>query len=219
MLSRVICLFIGYACGLFLSGFIIGKFNHVDVTKKGSGNVGSTNTLRTVSVGAGFLTLVLDVFKALMATFFVWFIFHNKTIDNIHILELYACFGAVLGHDFPFYMKFKGGKGIATSFGLMIAIFPQTIPICAIVFFVTVFISRYVSLASILSAIVFPIQVIVFCQMGWIAFSATDYIEASVISVMVAILAVVLHHANIYRLLHGIENKFTFHSKDAAQAS
>ena len=121
LFGRVISVGIGYLCGMFLSGFLYGKKENVDLRKVGSGNVGTTNTMRNLGVKAGILTLIGDVCKVFMAMVIVWLIFRNRYPDSVKVLELYAGVGCILGHDFPAYMKFKGGKGIACSDWLLSA--------------------------------------------------------------------------------------------------
>ena len=103
----------GYCFGLFQTGYIYGEKHGVDIRTQGSGNAGTTNTLRVLGWKAGLITFLGDLFKAIFAVLLIRFIFIGKYPDAVKILELYAGFGAVLGHNFPFYLKFKGGKGIA----------------------------------------------------------------------------------------------------------
>ena len=131
---RLIALAIGYAFGLILSGYLFGKKNDVDIRKQGSGNIGTTNTMRILGIKVGALTLVCDCLKCVAAVVVVYVLFHNAYPDHIVLLELYGAIGAILGHDFPFFMKFKGGKGIACSFGMIVALFPQCLPICVLIF-------------------------------------------------------------------------------------
>ena len=113
MLARIISILIGYACGHFLTGFFYGKTQHVDLRKVGSGNVGTTNTYRNLGPKAGILTLLGDVFKVVLSVLIVWLIYRNKAGVNVKVLEYYAALGTILGHNFPIFMKFHGGKGIA----------------------------------------------------------------------------------------------------------
>lgn len=215
ILGRIIALLIGYCLGMILCGYLIGKAQNVDLRKMGSGNVGTTNTLRNLGVKAGAITLCCDCLKSILAVVLAWLIFKN-IFDDPHIYMLYAGCGAVLGHDFPFYMKFKGGKGIASTLGFCLAIFPMTVPIAAVVFLTAVFITRYVSLGSILGATVIGIQIVVFAQLGMLPFAGAELVEAQVIGVAICLLAVILHHANINRLIHHNENKFSFRPETRA---
>ena len=209
MIERLISILIGYVCGNFLSGYFYGKKHDVDIRKSGSGNIGTTNTLRTLGKKAGLLALIGDSLKAIIASVIVYFIYRNTDASSIQLLMLYAGFGAILGHDFPFFMKFKGGKGIATSFGMIIICFPQTLPICAIAFFGAVFSTRFVSLGSILAAIAFGVQAIVMGYMGLLWYEGVELYEAIIIAVIIAVCAIVQHRSNIVRLINGNENKIS----------
>lgn len=211
--ARLISILIGYICGMFLSGFFIGKSKDVDIRKQGSGNIGTTNTMRILGIRMGAVTLALDCLKCIAAIAIVWALFHDSQSDHIRLLMLYAAFGAVLGHDFPVFMKFKGGKGIATSFGMLIVLYPQFLPVCVLVFFLAFGFTRYVSLGSILAAVAVIVQVIVFGQMGLLSYPQKDLPEAQIITVIIGILALVLHHSNIKRLIAGNENKLSFKSE------
>ena len=213
IVERGISLLIGYFFGMFLSGFFIGKSKDVDIRTQGSGNVGTTNTMRILGLRVGAITLLLDSLKCILALLVVWALFHTRQPEHIRLLMLYGAFGEILGHDFPVFMKFKGGKGIATSFGMLIVLYPQFLPVCVLLFAVAVGVTRFVSLGSILAAAAVMVQVIVFGQMGLLSYPATDLLEAQVITVGIGILAIYLHKSNIKRLLSGTENKLSFKSK------
>ena len=115
--GRIVCILIGYAIGLFQTGYIYGKTQHIDIREHGSGNAGTTNTLRTLGFKAGAITFAGDCGKAILAIFISWLIFHAQYPEGIKLLGMYAGLGAVLGHNYPFYMKFKGRcPGIAELF-------------------------------------------------------------------------------------------------------
>lgn len=215
--ARGISLLIGYACGLFLTGFVIGKIENVDLTTQGSGNVGTTNTLRILGVPKGALTLLGDMLKGVVAALIVYFIFRNMEYakSGIALLMEYACFGAVLGHDFPFYMMKKGGKGIATSAALVLMCFPKALPLLILAFIVIVFFTRYVSLGSICIALLLSVEVILFAHFGYLDYYNEYKWEAVVIVVLATTLAIFKHRSNIGRLLKGCENKFSFHPNTA----
>lgn len=216
MLARIISILIGYACGHFITGFFYGKTQHVDLRQMGSGNVGTTNTYRNLGPKAGIVTLLGDVFKVVMSVLIVWLIFHNHGDVDVKVLQYYAAVGTILGHNFPIFMKFHGGKGIACTAGLMVAVCPLCVPVCLTVFVATVFISKYVSLASILVCISFFVQIVVFGQQGMLGLTGADLMEVYILAAFVMVLGIVRHHANIERLLHGTENKFSFKSKKEA---
>ena len=120
-MERLICLAIGYVCGLFQTSYIIGRFYKTDIREHGSGNAGTTNALRTFGKKAGAMTLLGDCLKCVAATFLVK-LFLGKTYgDILPLLTVYAAAGCTLGHNFPFYLNFRGGKGIAASVGFILA--------------------------------------------------------------------------------------------------
>ena len=107
-MERIICILIGYVFGLFQTGYFYGMTKHVDIRKHGSGNAGTTNALRTLGWTAGVITFIGDCLKCVLAVVVVHLLFGQN--ENIALLSMYAGMGAVLGHNFPFYLKFKGGK-------------------------------------------------------------------------------------------------------------
>ncbi len=211
ILSRGICLAIGYIFGLFQTGYIYGKAHNVDIRQQGSGNAGTTNALRTLGWKAGLITFIGDLGKAMLAMLVAWLLFHEKYPDGVKLLEMYAGFGAVLGHNFPFYLKFKGGKGIACTSGFILAFCPFMAPICLILFIGAVVITRYVSLGSILVVVSFFIQLMIFGQMDWLKVNPDLLLEVYVVGGLFSILALWRHRANIRRLLSGTENKLSLH--------
>lgn len=215
IIARIIALIIGYCFGMILMGYFIGKAKHVDLTKVGSGNLGTTNTLRNLGLSAGLITLLWDCFKCVVAVSIVWFIF-GRFFDDPSIYMVYAGLGCVLGHDFPFYMHFKGGKGIASTLGFIIALFPMGLPLPAIIFIGIVALTRYVSLGSILAVISFAVEILLFAHMGRLDYEPGQVTEVCIICCFVSAIAIILHHANIGRLINGNENKFSFHPETRA---
>ncbi len=213
MLPRLLSLLIGYACGHFLTGFFYGKLQHVDLRKVGSGNVGTTNTYRNLGYKAGILTLLGDVCKVALSVWIVWMIYHTDASVNVKVLEYYAALGTILGHNFPIFMKFRGGKGIACTGGLIIALCPICVPVCLVLFVATVAITKYVSLGSIFVCISFFLQMLVFGQLGWLGLSGMDLIEVYIIAAIVMVLGIVRHRTNIQRLKNGTESKFSLKQK------
>ena len=111
-MERIYCILIGYAFGLFQTAFILGKIKGIDIRKHGSGNSGTTNTLRTLGIKAAAVTFLGDLLKAIIPVIIVKFAFAGIWDGDMEVVEIYAGFGAVLGHNFPFYLKFKGGKAL-----------------------------------------------------------------------------------------------------------
>lgn len=206
--ARIAALAVGYVFGMFQTGYFYGKSKGIDIRTKGSGNAGTTNTLRTLGVKAGLVTFIGDLCKAIIAVLLIKLIFQHQYPDGIKVLELYAGFGAVLGHNFPFYLKFKGGKGIACTSGMILAVCPLAAPICLILFIGAIAITRYVSLGSILVVTAYLIQVIVFGQNGILSVPSEYLLEFYIVSACFTMMALWRHRANIKRLLNGTENKF-----------
>ena len=128
-MERIICLIIGYICGLFQTSYIIGRMHKTDIRDYGSGNAGTTNALRTFGRKAGALTLLGDVLKCVIAVVLVNLIFGKTYGEIMPLLSVYAAAGCILGHNFPFYLNFRGGKGFAASVGFML-IFDYKIFFC-----------------------------------------------------------------------------------------
>ncbi len=208
IVARVIAVAIGYVFGLFQTGYLYGKSQGIDIRNEGSGNAGTTNSLRVLGVKAGLITFAGDLFKAIFAVLLVQLLFGKTYPEAVKILGLYAGFGAVLGHNFPFYLKFKGGKGIACTSGMILAVCPLAAPICLFLFIVSIAITRYVSLGSILVVVSYLIQVIVFGQLGYLNIDAAYLPEFYIVSACFTAMALWRHRANIKRLLTGTENKF-----------
>ena len=211
--ARLISLLIGYVLGSFATGYLYAKSKGVDIRSVGSGNIGMTNTLRNLGVKAGVITLIGDAGKAALAVFLSWLFFHNAYPDAIKLLELYAGLGAILGHNFPLPMKFKGGKGIACTVGMIAAFAWFELPVSLGLFFLALALTRYVSLGSILIVTSFFVQTLIF-GIGFGLFgalTAAEAVELYVLAALVMLLGVVRHRENIGRLLAGNENKFSLH--------
>lgn len=209
----MVCLLIGYVCGNFLTGYLIGKTKDVDIRTVGSGNVGTTNTYRNLGPAAGALTLVGDILKVVVAVLLAWALFHKSAPEMVKLFQYYAGVGAVLGHNFPVVMKFKGGKGIACTGGMVLALCPICAPISVALMLLTIFITHYMSLASFFGLISLFVQVVIFGQNGMLGVSSQYLVEVYVLIGVLTILGILRHQSNIKRLLAGNENKFYFKSK------
>lgn len=206
--ARLISLVIGYVCGLFSTGAVYSKRKEFDLRTHGSGNTGATNTLRTMGVKAGVLVLGGDILKAVIAVTIVRLLYRGTYPNELLLLMIYAGLGTVLGHDFPFYNHFKGGKGMASTVGMIIGAMPILLPIEAAIFLTPVFLTQFVSVGSIIGYFVFPFLVYLALYLGWLSLTSTLWVEAIVIVSAMAILAIYQHRANIKRLIKGEENKF-----------
>jgi glycerol-3-phosphate acyltransferase PlsY len=208
MIERLICLVIGYVFGLFQTAFIYGKAHGIDIREYGSGNSGTTNALRVLGTKAGIIVLLGDCLKCILAVCLTRLIFGAAHPDIIYLLCLYAAAGAILGHNFPFYMNFKGGKGIAATAGLILSFHPYFVIMGVVVFFGIFFTTHYVSLGSLLVYVCFLIEMIVCGQMGvFTGMSQTNLYELYILTLLLTIMAFWKHRENIKRLVHGEERK------------
>lgn len=207
-MERFICLLIGYAFGLIQTGYIYGKMKGVDIRKEGSGNAGSTNALRTMGIKAGLVTLLGDCFKCVFAVVTVYLIYGKTYADIFPLLAMYAGMGAVLGHNYPFYLNFKGGKGIAATAGLILSTTNVwMVLICLFAFLGIVAVTRYVSLGSLVVVTLFLIGMVFFGSHGAYGLGNQYLMEFYLVSAAVTLMAFWRHRSNISRLLHGTENK------------
>lgn len=193
----IICLLIGYLFGCFSTGYVIGKINKVDITKYGSKSSGTTNALRTLGAKAGLYTLLGDVIKAIIPVLLVKLIIFPD-LEYVRLLALYTGLGVVLGHNYPVFLKFKGGKGIASTGGTMLAFDPLIVVFALPIFAISVAITKYVSIGSLLISMFFPI---------WVIIRNSGNIHMLLVACVFTLLAFIKHKDNIKRLLKGTENK------------
>lgn len=204
MINFGISILIAYFLGSISFAVLIGKlFYKTDVREHGSGNAGTTNTMRILGWKPGLAVLFCDALKGYLAIFIGGLIMGEDCAMEYYKVVLAAV--AVLGHIFPIYTKFKGGKGVATMLGVILALYPEALLCSLLIFAVVLLLSKYVSLASITAAILFPIiDIFLFKQ-------EDVYLQA--FSVLVAIVIPFLHKKNIKRLLKGEESKFSLKKK------
>ncbi|HJA11683.1 MAG TPA: glycerol-3-phosphate acyltransferase [Candidatus Mediterraneibacter merdipullorum] len=218
-MERLICLAIGYVCGLFQTGYIVGEMSHVDIRKKGSGNAGTTNALRVLGWKAGLLTFAGDVLKCVAAFLIVFFLYRGSGMRPL--LALYAGAGVTLGHNYPFYMNFKGGKGIAVMAGLVVVNsfwhLPASlllIPVTLAAFLIPVIVTRYISVGSLAAYTVFLLEMILIGNLGWFQMADIRCIELYAVLFLMTALAWYRHRENLKRLAAGSENKFGSKKKE-----
>lgn len=206
-MERLICLAIGYVCGLFQTSYIIGRFHQTDIREHGSGNAGTTNALRTFGKKAGAMTLLGDCLKCVAAILLVK-VFFGKTYGSVlPLLTVYAAAGCILGHNFPFYLNFRGGKGIAASVGLILAFDWRIFLICAVIFFTLFFTTHYVSVCSLSAYLAAFLAMLFFGWKGAYGMTPPYMTEMYVVMGLMTALAFFRHRANVVRLLNGTENK------------
>lgn len=208
MIERIICLIIGYIFGNFQTAYFYGKMKGIDIREHGSGNAGTTNTLRVLGTKAGAIVFVGDVLKCAIAIWICKALFGASHADIIYILTLYAALGTILGHNFPVLLGFKGGKGMACTAGL-IAFYHPWLLIVGLIIFLSVFLTtHYVSLGSLLVYAGFMVVMIVLCFSGALgALTTAQIAEILIISLVLAAMAYIRHAANIKRLIAGTESK------------
>lgn len=209
--QKILCLVIGYVFGLLQSGYIIGKINHIDIREYGSGNSGTTNTIRTLGKKWGILTFLGDGLKPIFAIIVVALLFSKSCEGHMFLISIYAGLGAILGHNFPFYMHFKGGKGIATTGGMILALayFDWRFVVCALAtFFLCLVLTKYVSLSSMLLTVGFFLEIVVWGQLGLVnGLAKEDRIETYIVVFVITVLSIIRHKENIKRLLNGTERR------------
>jgi glycerol-3-phosphate acyltransferase PlsY len=209
-----------YLIGSIPTGFLVAKAKGIDIRSAGSGNIGATNAMRVLGKPAGIFVLLADAAKGYIACALIpplvwnWFIphhygffryFFDTPVKNQMEFFLTAGIFAVLGHNYTCWLKFKGGKGIATTTGVYLALAPWAVLIGLVVFLLTVLVTRYVSVGSIAAAISLPV-VVCLTQNGLLL---------DVVSVALGALAIYKHKSNIQRLRNGTENRITFKKKDS----
>lgn len=205
MLIYVIVAIIAYAIGSISFSVIISrKMAGFDVREKGSGNAGSTNMLRSVGKKAALLTLVCDILKGVIAIFIAIIVGKINSEVNGAILVQIAAFLVVVGHTFPIFFEFRGGKGVATSLGVILLVNWKIGLICLVFALILMILTRMVSLGSISAAILFPVLT-VFIDECYIV--EGNYI---IFGIIMAIFIAYNHRSNIKRLLNGTENKISF---------
>jgi len=196
---------LAYLMGSFSSAVWIGKwFYNTDVREHGSGNAGATNTIRVLGTKAGVIVMVLDIIKAWGAVMLAH-LFAIDTWTEPQLVDYKIVVGslAVLGHVFPVFTGFKGGKGVASLVGVIIALFSPYIFLLVLAWFLTVFIlTRYVSLASITASVFFAVLAIFVFQ--------EQNMYLIILSALIAVFVPLTHHKNIKRLLKGEESKLSF---------
>ena len=203
---RILLLIIGYFIGNIETGYIFGKLNKMDIRNYGSGNAGATNTLRVLGPKAGLIVFLGDFCKSLLPCLVVRYIFRDN-VSLSYVYMLYIGLGVVLGHNFPFYLGFKGGKGVASTAGIIMALDIRIAAVCLAIFIVIVAVTRYVSLASIVVMIIFIGMSHMLVKTNYGFTDGSSPMEFRLLIVIIGFLSIFMHRANIKRLLSGTENK------------
>ena len=208
MATYIIMAVIAYFIGSINFSVIIGrKMAGIDVRQEGSGNAGSTNVLRTIGLKAALLTLICDILKGIIAILVALLIGNIvKNIDRALLVQLAGIF-VILGHTFTIFFEFKGGKGVATSLGIILLLNWQIGLICLVFALILMILTRMVSLGSISAAILFPVLTLFMNDNFIVAASGMKYF---IYSLILALIVIFNHRENMKRIMNGTENKIEF---------
>lgn len=207
-MTRALLVIIGYCLGLIQTGYLYGKMKGIDIRKQGSGNSGATNSLRVLGKKAGLIVFAVDLCKCWIPCIIVraWAV-HTGQQHMEDIYMLYLAIGVILGHNYPFYLNFKGGKGISSTAGFILAFDLRITAVCLSVFTIIVFVTRYVSLGSlIVVTICFAMGTILGIN-GMLSVQPAQLAELIILLAIIMIQAYIRHRTNIKRLINGTENK------------
>lgn len=231
LLHYVLIGIVSYLLGSIPFGYLLVKiFRGEDIRQTGSGNIGATNVARSGATGLGILTLLLDALKGLVAVWHASYGGHHllrepafaiRHPDVVPELMAAAAFAGVVGHVFPVWLKFKGGKGVATALGVFVLLFPKAILVALVIFILSVAISRYVSLGSILATSVLPVAAYFLEDSAHFHQDKSWGINWAVFLPVVAtcVLVIAKHHQNIRRLFTGTENRLGEKKSDTAESN
>lgn len=198
MLNIASGVIITYLIGSFPTSYLIGRLKGIDVRRSGSGNVGATNVLRVVGKLPALITLVIDIAKGVVAVTIIATLFYDSRMPiNLSIFRTLLGLTAVVGHNWSIFLKFKGGKGVATSCGVFIVLLPREMLVAAVVFLLAVLLTKYISVGSLLLALTVPVY----------AALSGESIEHVILAITLCCILSYRHRDNIKRLLIGAENK------------
>lgn len=205
-LLLVLLLFISYLTGSFPTSIILGKLvKGIDIREHGSGNAGGTNVFRVLGWKPALIVVLIDIFKGWLPTaVYSTTLFQGQPINDVGVVQILCGFAAVLGHTYTIFAGFKGGKGIGTLAGMLIALYPIAFPLCLLVFILTLILSGYVSLSSILATISLPIILMILPLIG----IEQGELSLLIFALLVPWFAIYTHRSNIVRLREGTENRF-----------
>jgi glycerol-3-phosphate acyltransferase PlsY len=207
VLSYIVTALVAYLLGSIPTGFLVAKARGVDIRTVGSGNIGATNAFRVLGKGFGVFVLLMDALKGWVAVILGAGAV-AKLLPGVPLeyLRITAGIAAILGHNFTCWLHFKGGKGIATSAGVLIALVPWALVIILTIFIILFLTTRYVSVGSIAAAFALPFAT-------W--FTTQHDIGLTAVMAAIGVLAILKHRKNIQRLLNGTENRIQFKKKEA----
>lgn len=197
--AAVLSLLAGYVAGAIPFAVLIARSQGVDIFKQGSGNPGATNVLRTMGKPAGYACFLLDAGKGVAAVLIANGLGAQFLQEPNALLPIMGLLGAIIGHSFSVFLMFKGGKGVATTVGGILAMLPPVMLVGVVLWVAVFYASGYVSLASIVLGISLPLTALILPQVGWIE---------TVFCLLIAVLILIRHRSNIQRLIAGTENRY-----------
>ncbi|MDZ7370652.1 MAG: glycerol-3-phosphate 1-O-acyltransferase PlsY [candidate division KSB1 bacterium] len=198
-----VMILLSYLVGSFPTSIIVGKLlRGIDIREHGSGNAGGTNVFRVLGPGPGIFVMAFDVFKGFAATFWISRLAAG-TLDSGLLMLMAGC-AAIIGHIWTVFAGFRGGKGVGTAAGMMLALYPAALGICLLVFLLVFLLTRIVSVSSMSGAVALPIVLTIFRYVLHIPVKNSLYL----FSFFAAALIIFTHRSNIKRLLNGTENRF-----------
>ena len=204
-MELIIKLIVCYLLGSISGSMIAGKFKGVDIRKMGSGNAGGTNAFRTMGTQFASVVLFIDVIKGFIAVHFISILSLERYLPNSNInseiLSIICGCGAVLGHVYPLFYNFKGGKGAGTMMGVLLALFPKGLAICLLFWVISLIITGYVGFSTIIASIILPISTALYYKGGLIT-------AFGIFTIVIVIFIIFTHRRNIIRMMDGNENRF-----------
>jgi len=205
-IQLLLLLLLSYITGSFPTSIIMGKIvKGIDIREHGSGNAGGTNVFRVLGWKPALVVVIIDIFKGWLPTaIYATMLFQNQPINDVGVIQILCGFAAVLGHTYTIFAGFRGGKGIGTLAGMLIALFPIAFPLCLLAFVITLILTGYVSLSSILATVALPIIILILPILG----IEQDQLSLLIFALLVPFFTIFTHRSNIVRLREGTENRF-----------
>ena len=206
-LELFLLLFASYITGSTPTSIIAGKvIKGIDIREHGSGNAGSTNVFRVLGWKPALIVVIIDVFKGwLPAAVYATSFFQGQPIQDTGVVQILCGFAAVLGHTYTIFAGFKGGKGVGTLGGMLLALFPIAVPLCLVVFAIVLVLTGYVSVSSMIASIALPVFLFILPPLG---LAETAPFSLLIFSLLIPWFIIFTHRSNIARLRSGEENRF-----------
>ena len=205
-LQLLLLLLLSFITGSFPTSIILGKIvKGIDIREHGSGNAGGTNVFRVLGWKPALVVVIIDIFKGWLPTaIFATILFKGQPISDVGVIQILCGFAAVLGHTYTIFAGFRGGKGIGTLAGMLIALFPIAFPLCLLAFVITLILTGYVSLGSIIATVALPIILLIMPIFG----IQQSSLSLLIFALLIPWFAIFTHRSNIVRLRNGKENRF-----------